>query len=93
VSSQHQVHEKTHQTGGLGLKERKRWNNGENFIMTSINIFTVQQVLHRVSIGKRMRWVEHVACTRKKRDKYKVFVRKPKTKITLKLWKHMRQKY
>jgi hypothetical protein len=86
TSSQCHVPEKTHtthQTVGLGLKERKRWKAGENVIMRSIIIFTVHQVLHRVSIGKRMRWVGHVACTRKKRDEYKVLVRKPKTERPL----------
>ena len=36
-------------------------------------------MLHRESMGKRMRWVGHVECTRKNRDEYKVLVRKPKT--------------
>ena len=47
-------------------------------MMRTIIIFIVHQVLHRVSIGKRMRWVGHVACTRKG-DEYRVLVRKPKT--------------
>jgi hypothetical protein len=68
---------------GPDLKERKRRKDGENFIMRSIIIFTVHQVLHRVSKGNRIRWVGHVACTRKKRDECKVLVRKPKTERPL----------
>jgi hypothetical protein len=53
-SMQCHVPEKTHtnhQTGGLGLKERKRWKDGENFIMRSIIIFTVHQSEHREEDG------------------------------------------
>jgi len=67
----------------LDLRGRKWQEAGEDCIMRSlINLYASLNII-RVIKSRGMRWVAHVAYTGETRNAYKILVRKPERKSSL----------